>query len=199
MIAQRDYSRYHFEGQNPDEKILLVLHRHWFDVVSQFLLIFFMLLFFFVTLIGVPLFAPALSEGPAQNLFYFLENLFFMIIWVVSFVIWIDYYFDIWVVTDRRIVNIEQKGLFVREISELHLEKIQDITVDIRGMIPTFLNFGDLLVQTAGKEEKFLFHFIPQPEDVKDLIMSLQKQFEHQEENEFSDMLSKKIRHEDKL
>ena len=98
--------------------------------------------------------------------------------------------------TDKRIVNIEQKGLFARETSELQLEKIQDVATDVKGVIPTFLNYGTIEVQTAGEQEKFIFKDIPDPYAVKDLIMQLQKKFEQQENVEFSRMLSEKIHHD---
>ena len=93
-------------------------------------------------------------------------------------------------------MNIDQKGLFSRVVSELELEKIQDVTTDVRGMIPTFLNFGDLFVQTAAEQVRFRFHNVPDPYAVKDLIMNLQNKSEAREENKFSEMLRKKIHHE---
>jgi uncharacterized membrane protein YdbT with pleckstrin-like domain len=122
-----------------------------------------------------------------------------MLTWIMLFLIWVDYYFDVWIVTDNRIVNIDQKGLFSREVSELELDKIQDITTDVKGVIPTFLNFGDLQVQTAAEEERFLFHNIPDPYDVKNIIMNLHKNSEKKIENEFGNMLKEKVLHEDSV
>jgi len=72
-----------------------------------------------------------------------------------------------------------------------------NITTDVNGLIPTFLNFGDLQIQTAGKEEKFIFHNIPDPYEVKNIIMNLHKSSEQKDENEFSEMLKEKIHHDD--
>jgi uncharacterized membrane protein YdbT with pleckstrin-like domain len=193
---KNQFTKYHFDGQKPDEKILLVLHRHWFDILSQFTIIFLMLVFFFGSYFLPFLFYDTLSGPLFDHLAAFFRNLFFLFIWIMFFIIWIDYYLDVWIVTDRRIVNIEQKGLFSRVVSELQLEKIQDVTTQVQGIIPTFLNYGDLFVQTAAEEERFLFHNIPDPYAVKDLVMNLQKKFETQEENEFGEMLKKKIHHE---
>jgi hypothetical protein len=195
----RDYSKFHFDGQKTDEQILLVLHRHWFDILSQFFLIFGMIALLVGSFITLPIIFPELQNRQSKNLFLFLENLFFILTWIVSFLIWVDYYLDVWIVTDHRIVNIEQKGLFSRSISELELEKVQDITTNVRGVIPTFLNYGDLQVQTAAEQEKFLFHNIPDPYSVKDLIMGLQKKQEKKEENVFSEMIAKKVHHEDSV
>lgn len=190
------FSKYHFEGQKSDEKILAVLHRHWFDILTQFIVIFLMLALIFISY-GLPfLFHSTLNDPVFQNLASFLRNLFFIFTWIIFFVIWIDYYLDVWIVTDRRIINIEQKGFFSRIVSELELENIQDITTNVRGLIPTFLNYGDLFVQTAAEKERFIFRNIPNPYAIKDLIMNLQNKIEKKEENQFGEMLSKKIHRE---
>jgi hypothetical protein len=189
-----EFSKYHFDGQKPGEEIMLVIHRHWFNILTQFIVVFFMLLLLFGSYWLSFFLSDPFSDPIYTNLIAFTRNLFFLIIWIVFFIIWIDYYLDVWVVTDRRIVNIEQKGLFSRVVSELELENIQDITTDVKGMIPTFLNFGNLYVQTAAEKERFVFRFIPDPYQVKDVIMNLQKNSEAREENEFGEMLKKKIR-----
>lgn len=196
---ENSFTKYHFDGQRDDEQILLVLHRHWFNILSQFFIVIAMLLLFFGSYGLTAFFYTDFSNPIGQTLFAFLRNLFFTFTWITFFIIWIDYYFDVWIVTDKRIVNIEQNGLFARETSELRLEKIQDVTTDVKGVIPTFLNYGDIEVQTAGEQEKFIFKNIPDPYAVKDLIMNLQKKFEHTEDVEFTDMLSKKIHHDDEV
>ena len=193
---EHSFSKYHFDGQREDEQILLVLHRHWFDILSQFFIILAMLLLFFGSYGLTAFFYADIDIQTFSTLFAFLRNLFFTFIWITFFIIWIDYYLDVWIVTEQRIINIEQKGLFARTTSELRLEKIQDVATNVKGVIPTFLNYGDVEIQTAAEQEKFLFRNIPDPYAVKDLIMKLQKKFEKSEDVEFTEMLSKKIHHD---
>jgi hypothetical protein len=195
--GRKKFNKFHFDGQKQGEQILLVLHRHWFDILSQFFLLVLMLFLLIGSFAYLPLIFPTLSEGQNRNLFLFLENFFLLLLWIMSFLVWIDYYFDVWIVTDQRIVNIEQKGLFSRIVSELELEKIQDITSDVKGVIATFLNFGDLQVQTAAEQERFLFHNIPDPYTVKNMIMNLRKLSEDKEEEQFGEMLREKIHKDD--
>lgn len=197
MKNATDFSHYHFDGQKAQEKILMVIHRHWFDILSQFILVFLMLFALLGSYFYFPLLFPVFKNPLFHSLFSLLESLFFLLAWVIFFLIWIDYYFDVWIVTDQRIINIEQKGLFARIVSELELEKIQDITTDVKGIIPTFLNYGNLYVQTAGEMERFVFRNIPNPYSIKDLIMALQKKYEAKEDQEFGKLISKKIHRED--
>jgi len=94
-----------------------------------------------------------------------------LLIWVKFFGIWTDYYLDAWLVTDKRIVNIEQIGFFRREISTLRLERVQDVTIEVHGIIPTFFNFGDIRVQTAAAQREFVMRGIPRPGRVKEIIL----------------------------
>lgn len=168
------FNTFHFKGQKADETIILVIRRHWFDVLQQLFIIFLMLAFLFGSFIYLPILFPILTTANMHDFFMFLANFFAMMIWILFFLVWIDYYFDVWIITTKRIVNINQRGLFSRMVSELELEKIQDITTDVKGVIPTFLNFGNVYIQTAGKTERFIFQSIPDPYAIKDLIMNLE-------------------------
>jgi uncharacterized membrane protein YdbT with pleckstrin-like domain len=165
-------------GQKDDELVIMIIRRHWFNILQQLFLVFLMIFFLFGSLIYLPTLFPILSTSSAQSLFIFLENSFALVIWIIFFLIWIDYYFDVWIITTHRVVNINQKGLFVRTVSELEFNKIQDVTTEVMGVIGTFLNFGDVFIQTAGEKERFVFRQVPNPYAIKDLIMNLEEKEE---------------------
>lgn len=169
------FHRYHFRGQRENEKVLRVIHRHWLNILSHFLLILVFSAILIASLFVIPLVFPeALTEQNAR-FFVFIENTFFIFVWLFGFLTWIDYYFDIWIITNERIVNIEQKGLFVRHISELNFFRVQDVTAVVEGLLPTVLNYGDVEVQTAGEENRFIFRQVPDPYHVKDMVMELSR------------------------
>ena len=188
------FEKFHFQGQKPGEEILLVLHRHWFDILSQIFLVLGMIAGLILSFFYLPFFFPNIETAFGSKLFSFVEVSLAMLIWLVLFIIWIDYYFDVWIITNRRIVNIEQKALFVRQVSELEIENIQDVTTEVKGVIPTFLNYGDVFVQTAAEKERFLFHNVPDPYGVKDLMMNLQKRIEKEEARDLGEMIRERIR-----
>jgi uncharacterized membrane protein YdbT with pleckstrin-like domain len=166
------FSRYHFQGQREGEEILEVIHRHWFNIASHFLVVFLFVFFVFESFFLLPALFPDLGAGQNFLFLLFFQNTLILFLWLYSFLVWIDYYFDVWIVTNERVINIEQKGLFVRDVSELQFSRIQDVTSEVRGMIPTMLNFGDVEVQTAAEEERFLFRQVPDPYRIKDLLMA---------------------------
>lgn len=170
------FHRFHFAGQRENEEVLEIIHRHWFDILSRFLFILFFSFLLFIGFVLLFFLFPDFLDTTQKQFFIFIENTFFIFIWLFGFLTWIDYYFDTWIITNQRIVNIEQKGLFDRHISELNFRNIQDVTTSVDGILPTVLNFGDVSIQTAAEEERFLFRMVPDPYRVKDIIM---KKTEH--------------------
>lgn len=81
-----------------------------------------------------------------------------------------DFYFDIWIITNERVIDVEQHGLFRRETSEFGIDKIQDITVEVPNMVATFLKYGNLTIQTAG-ERSFAIKDVPNIYEIKKVIM----------------------------
>jgi small-conductance mechanosensitive channel len=86
---------------------------------------------------------------------------------------WSDYYLDVFLVTNKRIMKVEQAGLFNRVVAELELENIQDITSSVIGPLRTLLDFGDLSIQTASEVNKIQPKDIPHPVRVRRRIMEL--------------------------
>ena len=173
-----------FEGQDNDEEILFVIHRHWFNIFVQFipfLLGLFVVISVFVFFMFV---YPEAFAAIDRRLFVFVESVLLIFLWLFAFLIWIDYYLDVWIITNKRIVNIEQKGLFVRAMSELYLFRVQDTTSEVKGFFPSMLNYGDVFIQSAGEQERFQFHKVPDPYGIKDTIMDMASDT-HQEELEF--------------
>jgi len=164
-----------FPSQKSYEKIELFLRRHW--------LVLFFIYFGFIIMIlfGLVLFylANDFFNFQRNNLYLaeFLLSLYILSVWYFLFKTLTDFYLDTWIVTDHRILEIHQLGLFKRDVSELRLSKIQDVTVKVEGLLPTFFNYGEVIIQTAAEIPEFKFEQIPHPQQVKDKILQLYDQF----------------------
>jgi uncharacterized membrane protein YdbT with pleckstrin-like domain len=166
-----------------NEKILLQARRHGFFLFTRLIALFPLVAIPIIFVIGMQRFGGSDPEAsPLAGIFYhadgsgtafviFLLFSWLLSVWIGAFVVWTDYYLDVLAVTDHRLINIEQKGLFSRETSSLHLDKIQDVSVEINGLLATFLSFGSLRVQTAGEVEEFVLHGIKDPNAIKKLIL----------------------------
>lgn len=176
----------HFPGQLPDETICRVLHRHWFNLASHFFVIFFLFLGIIIFSFLAPFILAFVDIVIAPGMISFITSTALLFLWVYAFFVWIDYYFDVWVITNERVLNIEQKGLFTRVVSEVHMGRIQDVTTKTEGFLPTILNYGDIFVQTAGEEKRFHFRNIADPDKYKDEIVGLAKKVHEKKYSSFS-------------
>ncbi|MBI2038796.1 MAG: PH domain-containing protein [Candidatus Niyogibacteria bacterium] len=150
-----------------DERVLCAVHRHWIVVAQKMTMVVFLLLgalIFFLLL-------PSFSIGPSLLPFiFYLFLIYLLIVLLVAFVLWMDYYLDVWIVTTERVIDVEQIGMFRREASEFPLSNIQDVTVEIPGFIATLLHYGTIRIQTAGNQS-FVAHEIPDVDRVKNIIL----------------------------
>ena len=170
------------EGEN----IIKVLRRHYwvmlpFTIGLLILSIFPLLFFYFISSDLLPL-DDILRQGFIDfinnwGLKVFAYSVYLILLWVFFFIEWTDYYLDVWVVTDKRIVDIEQKGFFHREITSFNYEQIQDITIETRGFIETLFKFGTLHVQTAGIGRDIIIKDAASPENARLIILNLQRKF----------------------
>ena len=164
-----------FEGKKDYETVIVLLRRHWFVLAIQ------MVAFVLIALIPWAiafLFGLAHIDTTAIGKYFALiVTIFYLFWWYGLFYSIAMYLLDIWIVTDHRIIDSEQHGFFQRTTAEISLAKIQDISVSITGVIPTFLDYGTLEVQSAGASEKFFFKEIPHPNAVRDMIMEAHNEF----------------------
>jgi len=163
-------------GKN--EKVLLEVRKHWFILFSETLFLVFLLFLPAVIALGVNILnISKLITIPGDNtsLFIVLTAAWFLFVWIIFFVTWTNYYLDILVITNRRIIDMDQKSLFSRDVATSMLEHVEDITTEIHGLIPTLLGFGDIHLQTAAESREFTIKGIPSPADVRRKIMKAQE------------------------
>lgn len=167
-------NKFELPNRRPNERIMLSLRRHWFVlfklVVQTIIFVSIPIIFY----IFVKIEAPLVLEGELIRPLIILGfSIYYLFIWMFLFNNFIDYYLDIWIVTTERIINIEQKNLFNRTISEKDLARMQDITSEVKGILPTFLNFGTVYIQTAGTTERFEFKEVPNAPEVTQQILKI--------------------------
>jgi len=129
--------------------------------------------------LSLPFLAAIVVTGLLGSMVYFnvmvsLVGWIFLALFVpwLTWIAWLiyDWYNDEYIVTDRRVIHVERVLFFFEERHEAPLEKIQNINTITPGPIARWLNFHDLVIQTAGKEGSIVFKSIPRAEMVADLI-----------------------------
>lgn len=159
-----------FPGKEADEEVIFLLRRHWIAILLH--------LAFTLILALIPLglfflgatYWPSIFEFPYREILL-MAGTIYILVWLIFLLIgWIDYYFDVWIITNKRIIDVEQISLFSREVSESSLDKIQDVTAEVKGVFETIFHFGTIELQTAGTRGRFTLPHIPNPYEVRQLI-----------------------------
>jgi len=161
-------------GALPDEKLVGLYRRHPITIFGLIVTFFFML----VLPLGIYLFIRVFHSDYLANqqflaLLIMFGGLFFLFVVMFLYQNFLDYWLDTWIVTNRRILNIEQNGLFGRTTSELRLYRVQDVTAKVAGFVQSMLDFGMVYVQTAGEKEYFTFEDVPHPNLISKQILEL--------------------------
>lgn len=97
-------------------------------------------------------------------------------------------------VTDRSLVQILQKSLFIRKISRLSMSNVEDVTAEERGILSTILNYGTVIVQTAGTMDNFIFPYCPNPAKYADQIIEARQRYARALEEEHETELAEQLR-----
>ena len=83
---------------------------------------------------------------------------------------------DVIIITNQRIVDVEKKSAFNKEVSELTYDMIEDVTVKQKGVMSTLCRFGTLvIIGKHGTMHLELAH-VRNPKDVQSLILELRQE-----------------------
>lgn len=167
----------YFETQNPGEKIVLLLRRHFITNIKWIAAI--------AILAILPLFRSQISEflkvsgfdirisnfGLNVYLLYIIYYLFILGFALLNFLKW---YFAVFLVTNRRVMDVDLIGFLYRNVSEAQLEEIQDVSHTQGGLWQILFDYGGVYVQTAGIKQNIEILKVPHPGKVHDIITDLQ-------------------------
>ncbi len=159
-----------FETQEAEEQIVLFLRQHlivnvpWIALTIIFLLAPSVLFPFVIRSLPAPLPFPYLLVGTLS---------WYLVIAGFALVNFLHWFFNIYIVTNERVIDIDFQYLLFKRFSQAELERIQDISYTAGGIIATVFNYGNVYVQTAGEMPNLEFLAVPRPDKVVEKIRSL--------------------------
>ena len=165
--------QYIFPGQQEGEQIYLLIRQHWIILATQMLFVLLFLAIFAGINYALKIYLPAGLDARLMQAINMGKDLYLLFLLLGSFILFTIYYLNVQIVTNQRVVDITQNGLLSHTVAELDLSHIEDVTTEVKGLLPTLFNFGDVYVQTAAEKERFVFSNIPNPADVQKLILDL--------------------------
>jgi hypothetical protein len=156
------------EDQRPDEEIIVTMRQHPWVLARPA---------FYLTLIFAAVFVIFL-------IFNFSTFSFSSLIVAVCFgliyvsVSWYTYSNDLFILTNQRLIKIDQKSFFNRRVSETELDNVYNINYEVKGIIKSLLNFGDVKISTVGDDVSTIFIYnIENPHYIQERIMDLHKKY----------------------
>lgn len=156
-----------FSFQDPDEQIVLVLRAHPITQVGW------MLKAIIFSLLPI-VFSFFLNQVPLQ-----ISQLFFLIfLWygfclsytLTKFYFW---YFNLGVITNKKIVDIDCFNIMSTSSTATTIDNIEEVQKKTTGLLPTWFDYGNIFVQTAGEKPNIEFVDTPHPTQVVQVINNL--------------------------
>lgn len=158
-----------FETQEPDEKVVLLLRQHPIVNVSWLAMA--------VVLALMPAFWEYLPFSWLPVRFQLATAVLWYLL-VLAYVLekFLGWYFNVYVVTDERVVDIDFRGLIHRNLSVTQIGSIQDVSFVQTGGMAAIFNYGDVFIQTAAEQREFDFARVPNPGRVVEILYMMQQE-----------------------
>jgi len=158
-----------FETQHAEEQVIIFMRQHfilnfpWIGATILLLLAPFFIIPFVWSFIELPFAIPA-NYSFVGLLFWYLATFGYALL---NFIRW---YYNIYIVTTERIIDIDFLQLLYKKFSEAKLGNIEDVTYTMGGFFATVFNYGNIYIQTAAETTQFEFTNIPRPAHVVETI-----------------------------
>lgn len=151
---------------NEGEELIKIIHRHPITMAGALTAAgFFVILdFFFITLL--------FAQGWWGAILFFLILIFILILAWRTWIIWSK---NTFIVTNKRVIDVDQHGFFSKTVSECNYDKIQDVSYSIKGLLATLFHFGSIQIQTAGNVANLELDYLKNPAQIQELITDQQR------------------------
>lgn len=162
------------------EKVIVGIRKHWFVFFIEAIGLFIAALVPFALLPFAERFFPeavaAVGVTQFENAIVFFAAAWLILLTMVFFVIFTNYYLDMLIVTNQRLIDIDQIALFSRDVATMPLHNLEDVKVEELGIFATLFKFGNLHIQTAAETKEVVIRGIRHPERAKDWVMNAYQQ-----------------------
>jgi uncharacterized membrane protein YdbT with pleckstrin-like domain len=140
----------------------VIWHRHWFVLVRRL----------FLPAVLLALLVALLVWSATVELPWLPWALLLALVCVGLFCLWqyVDWWNDIYVLTEDRLVDVNKVPLFFEEQRAAPLDRVQDVTFVLPSFLHKLLHMGDITVETAGKLNDLTFLDLYDPQAVRDEI-----------------------------
>jgi hypothetical protein len=158
-----------FDGEDDDEDILYIFRRSFITNLD------------WICIAVVMVITPSIVGGilsfdniTVSRSFLFTLSVFWYLATVgFLFQNFTNWFFNVYIITTKRIVDVDFHGILYKNISEAPLKNLEDVTSNISGALEVIFNYGSVFIQTSAEKREFEFESIPNPAKVRDIISDM--------------------------
>lgn len=156
-----------FSGKEEEEDVVLKIRSHWVFLIPKILLAFCIPL--------MVIFAYAFIDQIFGSFLMFLGIFTASLLISLSMVVMalMKWYYNINIITDQRVIDLDFHNVLSHTLAEAQLEKIEDISYTVYGLVGSAFDIGTVYIQTASATAEIEFQNIPRPSDVQDILSDL--------------------------
>ena len=151
-----------FETQEANEEIVIFLRQH--VIVNAGWIFASIILALLPTIVEILLSGTNLLPTLPAGYYVVIPALWYLGLFGYIFVSFLHWYFNIYIVTNERVVDIDWVSLLYKHFASTRLDKVQDVSYKQACILDLFFNFGHVYIQTAGSEQNFEFAAVPKPD-----------------------------------
>jgi uncharacterized membrane protein YdbT with pleckstrin-like domain len=135
----------------------------------------------FVGLVVTLLIIWSLVQGIGFPLMPLGLLLLFLVVFGWWFYVYWDWQNDIYQISGNRLIDLKKRPLFLAEDRrETTLDRVENVGVSIPGPIAQILNYGTVLIETAGETGAFKFEYVHNPRGVQEEIFDRRERLARQ-------------------
>lgn len=155
-------SKAQFNGQREGEELEFVFRRHILVTFKNFVFLIVMAGLGFIPLVVWP-------ENSNITFWIFLGCVIVGVMKILyGYMLW---HFSVYIVTNQRIRQVKQSGLFKRTVVDLGLNKIQTVSYNIPGIFGGMFGYGTLLIQTQVGD--MMIKTVSRPEEIYNKLQNV--------------------------
>lgn len=169
-----------FEGKLHNEQIYYIFEKHPITDLPEWSM--FLILYVFPLMWLLEL--STKTTGIINSMLWIFSCFYFAFLGLFLFISWTNDIFDLFILSDKRLIDVTQHGFLKRKTSIAELHHIQNASFTQKGAIDHILNTGTVEVQTAGNNPDLMMEFLRNPGKVTDLILDFARDYAKRREIE---------------
>jgi uncharacterized membrane protein YdbT with pleckstrin-like domain len=158
-----------------NEAVQFTIRKHIIGIILIYLAVLgaAAVIFAFIVIVAPDIFTKSTNLTSFAALSVFAVALLAFVLFIATYI----YRESHIIVTNRSLIQVLQKGLFVRKVSRLSFADVEDVNAEQRGILQSLFNYGTLNIQTAGEIENFTFTYCPKPNFDAEQILEARQGF----------------------